>query len=43
MAPPRVHKEHGQFLIDTYRVEVLNKTQLSDPGSLGPLLVVVNA
>ena len=43
MAPPRVHQEHGQFLIDTYRLEVFNKTQVSDPGSLGPLLVCVNA
>ena len=25
MAPPKVHQEHGQFLIDTYRLEVLNK------------------
>ena len=25
MAPPRVHKEHGKFLINTYRLEVLNK------------------
>ena len=34
MAPPRVHH--------TCRLEFLNKTQVSDPGSLGPLLACVN-
>ena len=42
MAPPGGHQEHGQFSVDTYRLEVLNKIQVSDPGSLGPLLLCAN-
>ena len=42
MAPPGGHQWHGKFSIDTYGLEVLNKTQVSDPGSLGPLLLCVN-
>ena len=42
MAPPGDHQEHGQFSIDTYRLKVLNKTQVSDRGSHGPLLLCVN-
>ena len=37
----RGHQEHDQFSIDTYRFEVLNKTLVSNPGSLGPLLLYV--
>ena len=33
---------HGQFFIDTYNLEVSNKTQVSDPGLLCPLLLCVN-
>ena len=40
MAPPRGHHEHGQFSIDAYRLEVLNKTQMSDQGSLGQFYCV---
>ena len=29
----------GPFSIDTYRLEVLNKTQVSYPVSIGPLLL----
>ena len=36
------HQGHGQFLIDTYKLEVSNKTEVSNPGSLGPLLLCVN-
>ena len=40
MAPPGGHQGHGQFSIDTYGLElVLNKTQVSDLGSLGTLLL----
>ena len=39
MAPPGGNEGHGQISIDTYRSEILNKTQVSDPGSLGPLFV----
>ena len=42
MAPQGVHQEHGQFSIDTYRLEVLNKTYVSDPGSLGALILRAN-
>ena len=42
MAPPGDHQGHGQFRIDTYELEVSNKTQVSDQGSLGPLLLCVN-
>ena len=42
MAPSGGHKGHGQFLIDTYKLEVSIKTQVSDPGSLGPLSLCVN-
>ena len=45
MAPPGGgggHQENGQFSIDTYKLKVLNKTQVSDPGSLCPLEVCVN-
>ena len=31
MAPPRVHQEHCQFLVDTYRLEVLNKNSGERP------------
>ena len=43
MAPPRVHQEHGQFLIDTYRFEVLNKYSGERSRALDTLLVCVNA
>ena len=42
MAPPGDYQGHGQFLIDTYKLEVSNKTQVSGPRSLGPLLLCVN-
>ena len=42
MAPPGGHQGHGQFLIDTYELQVSNKTQVSYPGSLCPLLLCVN-
>ena len=35
--PTRGNQEHGQFSKDTYRLEVINKIQVSDPGSLGPI------
>ena len=37
---PGGHQGHGQFSIDTYSLEVLDKTQVSDPGSFGPLFCV---
>ena len=42
MPQPGGPEEHGQFSIDTYRLKVLKKTQVSDPGSLGSLLLCVN-
>ena len=42
MAPPGGHQGHGQFLIDTYKIKVSNKTQVSDPGSLEFFLLCVN-
>ena len=42
MVPPGGHQGHDQFIIVTYKSEVLNKTQVSDPGSLDPLLVYAN-
>ena len=41
MAPTGGHQEHGQFSLDTYKLELLNKVQVSNPGSLGPLLSCV--
>ena len=34
------HQERGQFAIDTYRYDVSKKTQVSDPGSIGPLFIM---
>ena len=31
----------AQFLIDTYRYDFSNKTQVIDPGSHGPLFIVL--
>ena len=42
MALPGGNQGHGQFSINTYRLEVLNQTQVSDPGSHVPLLLCVN-
>ena len=39
---PGGHQRHGQFSIDTLRLEVLNKTQVSDTAALDVLLLYVN-
>ena len=42
MAPSGNNQGHDQFSIDTYRFDILKKTQVSDPGILGPLLSCAN-
>ena len=42
MAPQGGHQWHGQFSIESLRLDILNKTQVSDPGLLGPLLLCEN-
>ena len=42
MAPLGGNKGHEQFSIDTFRFYIFNKTQVSDLGSLGSLLLCAN-